>query len=526
MKKFCFIVVLSFLSFRAYGIHNLQINGSTTPTVTTVDALSITALFDGSGVANATMYYDLNGNGQLDSGDPWIMKSKLIDGGFDDEDEAVNGEYQEIGADPLTFQGKLLFYAEDNGVSDTVLITVVNLASSSHSLSGKVTDPVNKPHILVTTIRIINRDNGQFEYGYGDFTDANGDYLISMPDEYANQYWNVVALDIAEVVPFYSSNDVLNDSIYISGDSTKNLAMCFAPTGTITELTGELRDDLGSLITEPAQIMGIGLIDGVNRARPGKTDGTGKYSISLKKATSGTFYLYLVQASIAGQFYPEFMNPLYQQKVSLPPSPPTITMTNFKAYRTTNIISGHVYLDGAPYDKCHLDCSARDYGGTYAKTFSDGHYIMPVSDSFLPDTAYTITIAKKSIPEDYTVYDKLGSILPNASQSAILPGATGIDFYLKASAVEEPEKKPQTSLAIYPNPFTGKIVFELSSSELTENLLLYDIAGKQVTTLKSKTHNGLHRFVLSGKEKLPSGIYFYSLKVEDRVFKGKVVKLQ
>ncbi len=408
MKKCCFIIVLSFFTFRVYGIHDLLINGSSTPTITTASTLDITASFDGSNSANVTIYVDLNNNG-LDPSDPWIMKSKMIDGGFDDEDETINGVYHEIG-DPFMFQGKIIFYAEDNGVSDTVIMTV-NPATSSHSVSGKVTVPANKPHIFVSTIRIINIENGEFEYGCGDFTDANGNYSISMPDECANQYWKVVALDIAEVVPFYSSNDVTNDSIYVLGTVTKNIEMCFA--SIVTRLTGELRDDLGSLITAPAQVMGIGSIDGFKRAKPGKTDGTGTYSIFIKTASIGICF-YMTQASIAGQLYPDFMNPLHKQVMQFPPADSLITI-NFKAYRTTNFISGYVYKDGAPYDKCHLDCSAVGYGGTYAKTFSDGSYLMPVSDSA---SSYTITIAKESIPEGYTI--------SSLSQTAS-PGATDIN---------------------------------------------------------------------------------------------------
>ncbi len=80
---------------------------------------------------------------------------------------------------------------------------------------------------------------------------------------------------------------------------------------------------------------------------------------------------------------------------------------------------------------------------------------------------------------------------------------------------------------IHPNPFTGKIVFELSySGTALGDLVLYDIAGKQVTVIKAESTSGLHHFALSGKQKLSSGIYFYSLKAADKTFKGKVIKLQ
>ncbi|MCK4306774.1 T9SS type A sorting domain-containing protein [candidate division WOR-3 bacterium] len=512
MKKFCFIIVLSLFSFRVYCINFLC---PPAVTITTADVLDIwTSFGGGDSIAKSTMYYDINDDGQLDPNDSWIMKFKLIDGGFDDEDEIVNALHHLI-RDPITFSGKFILYAEDNGGSDTVSVTV-NPVSSSHSVSGKVTNPANQPHILVTTIKIIDKETLEYEYGYGDFTDANGDYSISIPEEYADQYWNIIAIDIADVCPFYSSNDIFNDSIYVSGAVTKNLAMCLAPTGTITELTGELRDDLGNLIKEPAQVKGIGLpIDGCTRARPGNTDSTGTYKVSMKKVTSGAFYLYMIDAGIAEQFYPEFMNPVRQQQMGMPGSPNTITL-NLKAYRTTNTISGYVYKSGVPYDGCQLDCGGIDYGGTYTKTFSDGCYEMPVSDSA---SSYTITIARKSIPEGYEV-------TPDEQTAA--PGDTGINFNLIKVGIKE-SSKPQLgiTLSVYPNPFMSKVVFELSGSERVGKLVLYDIAGNRVTEVKPETQNGLTRFILSsGNKKLPTGIYFYSLRAGNKVLKGKVIKLR
>ena len=88
MRKFCFIIVLFLFSFRVYG---LKFQLPPTATVTTTDTLHIYAMFSGDSIAKSTIYYDINNNGQLDSNDSWIMKFKLIDGGFNDEYEVING---------------------------------------------------------------------------------------------------------------------------------------------------------------------------------------------------------------------------------------------------------------------------------------------------------------------------------------------------------------------------------------------------------------------------------------------------
>lgn len=516
MKKFlgtCTIYgyVLSLLTVKLYAVHSMLINGDTSATVATTDSFVLTADFEQPGVlAKGIVYLDANTNGELDPTDPWLYKIRLIDGGFDDEDETADTHYTQI-FEPFKFAGKFLLYAEDNGVSDTVYL-IVNSFSSPHYISGKLTTPANQPNILVCLIDIIDMATLKFEYKYGDFTDDTGGYFIGVPEEEANRWWNIAAIDPAILVPSYGSNDPVDDSIYVSGSVTKDLAMKSSLSDS-SVVYGTLIDNTGSPITDPTVINGGAYVENVGRyLRPGKTDSTGAFRVKFPRAGSLRGYAYIVSASTATQFYPELMNAPQQQTSGLGPSPVSINL-NLTAYRTDTTISGYVFKEAIPYDRCELECGAPNIGGTYTKTYSDGHYNMPVADT----SQYTVNVAPKSIPYGYTV---------SPQDTTVAPGDTGVNFTLIIVRTEENHYSQFQipKLELYPNPAIWEVVVKLHSSTDVGNLVLYNLAGKYITQIKPQTNEKGSRFILS--KNLPTGIYFYSLKVGDRVCKGKIIKMR
>ena len=111
MRRIFPVTCMLVLAVNCYGIRNLTINGSSNPVVTTEDSLYIHAWFESPGaVAEGTLHMDLNGNGQLDPNDAWLYKHRLIDGSFDDEDEAANWEYSEK-RKPVVYAGSFFFCA-------------------------------------------------------------------------------------------------------------------------------------------------------------------------------------------------------------------------------------------------------------------------------------------------------------------------------------------------------------------------------------------------------------------------------
>jgi hypothetical protein len=485
-----------------YGVHDLSI---TPTTITTDQTFEVSCKFEASGAkAKVILYLDVDGNGELDTTvDKWISKRKAIDGGFDDEDEREDGTYREI-CPPLMNSGKYLLYAEDNGVSDTVAFTINNL-SSSYSVSGKVTTPSNQSNILVSLVKIIDEETMEYELGYGDFTDATGAYSINVPREDSGTKWSVVAFDVAMVVPDYVSNCPKTDTIIIDGAETMDIEM---RSESGTTVSGVLKDDAGDTITEPASLVGGGAIMGNEpvRIRPCKTGNDGRYSITFLQGTMG--YQYFVTSSgIVGQFYGEYMNPATKSTQGFI-APPNIVL-DLTAYRTNSTISGRVYLDGRPYDKCEVTAGSEE-GGSYAKTYSDGTYEIPVSDQI---SSYTIRILPACIPEGHKV---------TPEETTASPGATGIDFNI--IGVEEETKPDLPSLMVWQNPVGSKVVFKLSHAKGVGNLILYDIAGNYVCEIKPELKEENICFIL--RERLPTGIYFYSLKIENKTFCGKIVKLR
>jgi hypothetical protein len=230
--------------------------------------------------------------------------------------------------------------------------------------------------------------------------------------------------------------------------------------------------------------------------------------VPLKKAGAGTGYLYMVSTTLSDQLHDEYMNPSIPQIQGLGPSLSQINM-DLVAYVANSSITGHVYLNGEPYDKCKLYCNSVDKGNNFTKTYSDGRYEMPVSNVV---GSFTIGVL---IPEGYSGNPTF--------RTGITAGATGVDFNI--FAVEETQQPRKTLLTIRPNPFGSRLVFTLSGSRNASDLMLYDIAGNCVARIKP-TIAADHEASFTLSKTVPTGIYFYSVASGGNVFKGKVIKLQ
>jgi hypothetical protein len=532
MRRISSITCVLFLVVNCYGIRSLTINGSSTPVVTTADSLYIHAWFESPGaVAEAVLHMDLNGNEQLDPSDPWLYQYRLTDGGFDDEDESPNWEYSEK-REPFIYTGSFFLCAEDNGVADTVFLTVNPLASE-HCVYGSVTVPENQANILVCLIQVpgIGTSEFEFQYSYSTFTDSTGSYSIHVADEFANEWYHIIAMDFVGVAPGYESNDMFYDSVFVADSAENNIAMQFF--SNITMICGVWKNDLGEPITGPAPVFGVNY---TGEAKPRSwvravTDSAGTYRIHLQRARAAAQYGYFVSADLvfpeaASRFYPELMNPCARMTYGIGPSPEEMNL-DLVSYRTTSTISGHVYKDGEAYDECRV--KAKDstglVGNTYTKTYSDGRYEMWVSGVC---SVYTLEIARASIPEGYSV---------NPRQQSALPGDTGIDIYLRGPGVEESNYQLSTGngqLSIHPNPFTHNAVVEFGVrswefvDEKPSALKIYDLGGRLVRVLPFnystiQPFNQTTRDGVVVGERLEAGVYFVKVKGYEPV---KMVKLK
>lgn len=504
--QYLFIGFLILFNTSIYGIRGLKINDFDSDTITTADIFHISGYFEpGVHIGRATLYYDTNGNGFLDADETrtWILKFKLIDGNFDDEDETVNTAINKR-CDPITITGKFLLYAEDGNISDTVAIQVDPVVSSL-SVSGKVTTPANTPNILAIVIcggTIFSPDTGNnIEYLYGDFTDSTGAYSIYLPEVLRDTNLTILAEDmVGAVPPHYMSSNLA--SIQVSEAETTNLDMFDVSTVDSTIVYGALRDDAGNTITDPVQIRGAGSNGAVIYGVLKTTDTTGHFRFTAPK---GMPAFYFARTILATQFYPEYMNPMFSMKIGY--GIPVCTL-NITAYRTNDSICGTVYKDDKPYRYAQLNIKAvypsALINGTYTRTYSDGHYKAYVSNEII---VYSVKVAAKSVPEGYIVEE--GDTVHTPS------GATGINFHLVKQAVEETQKFNKQSLSVHPNPFYKEVVIRYSvyDNAGTTNLTICDITGRIIKTLiNEKKGAGTYNIALNSKDLKP-GIYFVNLKI-------------
>jgi len=513
MKRLCMKKVvlclgaIALFSFNTYAMHNLKVNNSTSLTVTTSDTIRITGNTESNGAsAKAALYYDVNGNGTIDGNDHWVLKFRLIDGNFDDTDEAKNGTIN-ITRKTFTITGHFVLRVEDGGVSGTVAIQV-NPISSSCSISGTITTPANTPNIFIGIMDTIYDE----EVLYGAFTNSSGAYSIVLPAVFKDSTVTMSSMDLAGIVGRnYISNQII--PFEVTGVMTgKDLALTNLTNDT-TFVSGTVKDDASNPIPDTFQIIGgvsgtlgtFGLFT--------NTNSSGYYNYIIKK--QGPAY-YLTGANLQDQFYPQYLNPLYKN-ATFYVAPLSIT-NNITVYRATDSICGFVYKDGLPYKGAQIDIGvAYPTGltaGTYTKTYSDGHYTAYVSGAL---TTYTVGVAKKSIPVGDTVEEG-----PSVNAS---PGATNVNFHIRVG-IEESNKVSIYPIIIQPNPFVNNLKFELPHQKMAGNLYIYDITGTQIEALiPTYSSNGISFNLYTNSKKMPAGIYFYSLKTPNRTYEGKLIKV-
>jgi hypothetical protein len=77
---------------------------------------------------------------------------------------------------------------------------------------------------------------------------------------------------------------------------------------------------------------------------------------------------------------------------------------------------------------------------------------------------------------------------------------------------------------VYPNPFGQTLTFEWTSGDGNAKLLIIDQYGNTVAREdKSVSRNGASSFELPSAS-LPRGMYYYSLTIGDKIFRGKILK--
>jgi len=185
-----------------------------------------------------------------------------------------------------------------------------------------------------------------------------------------------------------------------------------------------------------------------------------------------------------------------------------------------------VSTPSSPQEVGFFDTGGRAYGVTVIGSFV---YVADGSDGLR-----IIDVSSPSSPQEVGFFDTGGSAFGVTFDSSFVYLADGeagmyiIQNDLIVSIYEESNYSPKSfSLAQnYPNPFNPSTIikFSLSSTGLA-TLKIYNALGEEVAELLDKEFSAGVYEVAWNAIGLPSGVYFYALKVEDKFFEVKKMLL-
>lgn len=82
-----------------------------------------------------------------------------------------------------------------------------------------------------------------------------------------------------------------------------------------------------------------------------------------------------------------------------------------------------------------------------------------------------------------------------------------------------------TQVKAYPNPFVNKINFEYVSQSIFSDVIIYSVDGCVIDIINVTEKVGTEIVICwNVPESLPPGIYFYTIKTGNQLYKGKIFK--
>jgi len=150
------------------------------------------------------------------------------------------------------------------------------------------------------------------------------------------------------------------------------------------------------------------------------------------------------------------------------------------------------------------------------------------SDSFLPWDAYSVWFVYKLVARPDFGRSSGGYSSSYYSQNP----DSAITVYQHVIGVEEHEESAEAGFhRAAPNPFSDRtsLVFSLSA-ETDVQIVLYNAAGQQVRTIVDRVMSpGTHAVTFDGRDRsgamLPSGVYFYHIRTQEKNEYGRLVRL-
>ena len=139
------------------------------------------------------------------------------------------------------------------------------------------------------------------------------------------------------------------------------------------------------------------------------------------------------------------------------------------------------------------------------------------------------------LAERWSVYKWLETVLyfsfedpyGNIFGQPVTYGAYKVEITWSTFTSVEDEPGDSFSVASFPNPFSGSTTIEYTLDKpAVVRINIYDNLGNIITTLKDKyTDIGSHSDVFNA-DKLPSGMYYYTIQIDKQIEKGKLLLIR
>jgi len=420
MMKYTLVAMLLIVVGTSFGAHNLLVNGTQDAVLYYGDTVIVSLSTESPGAeVKFSLYADINDNGAPDYGEPCFFAIRTLDGSPFDEDETTNGYIEtELSSTPENgyISGNFVLKAEDNGVSDYASIHFMPITSSL-SISGLVSNPM-QGGISIFVARDTSDTGIVLSDFFGTYTSSDGNFFIGVPDEFYGDTFYFFPTDIAGLLLDYVSPELPADTFVMTGPIS-GVVVSFTSTDG-TQISGNLIDNYGNQLPDTVRISFIGaaftLFDTSVYAAT-KWSNIGSYSRELKSEWGS---IWMVMEDIF-PLYPHYLAPPEGEVFIVGSGSATYDIVSYLADTT---VSGHVYLNGEPADEVIVKTKGYkdgdEIGSTFTLSYSDGHYLLQVSQDV---DSYHVYLDESSLPPFSEVEE--GTL-------TVYPGATGVDFHVTA----------------------------------------------------------------------------------------------
>ena len=444
------------------------------------------------------IYYDVNGNGQIDNGDVLWQSFNQIDGdtvgqnGPPDMDGLVNGAVtfsSPVGIAP----GKYVMRFTENNQSETIAGTVTPLSSPTFTISGTVTPPAGKSaaNIFVE----IQRGNHHQPNFWDGITDANGNYSIQMNGDTAGNPWR------ADLVnnPF-PPNIVTpqEDTITIAGNVTN---VNFSFITAVAQVAGKVVDENGNAIPNAE----VQLSDANNSNSSiyyyDNSNQDGTYQIGL--TSSDLNYSKSWQVNVNLDFTDSTQNYLLPLAYIPTINPSDSIYKKLILFSSNSYITGTLKIDGnAPGFPMTVVAYNKDTAQAVAVCDgSTGNFSLRVSDKI-----YNYQIFPINFSQNYFYQN----VIAHAGDSGINLDLSTTPLAVKQSSSGLP--KDFSLSQNYPNPFNPSTEIKYSlPTESSVRIIVYNLIGQKISELVNGTQTAGYHRVSFNANNLSSGIYFYKI---------------